>query len=1147
MKYNNAYKILIFFIGLLSCSMHAQQFDTIQEIASFMEMMPELPQLENNNVLKPDYSKHYKKAVPGGFRFFVSKIFESLGFKKKLPWTPSGFKELLEEVVALRTKTLMHGDFVQRLTLPSDAKVIVWGDVQGAFHSLSRSLLYLHKKNIIDDSLVITANDHYFVFNGDLIDRSAYNLETLTVVLQLLKKNQDKVFYIRGNHEERERWMDFDLRRQLEVQAKKVSDERPPLATQINALFSTLPLALYLTDHSNGKTSAIRISHYGKDEKRLNEEKFDSFLMQPGGKAPDLYDLSQKKGSRRKDGATVAYPFIVRGISRSTIYQPTDGLTLMAPDQGSTAWTLLSAPTLTYQKLYEFYNDAFCIISPASKISDWAITLYKQDSRKKDGFVTKRYNMLLGQQEHDVLSSSHGQSKKKIVVASTLDQTKSSKILGKRLKDGLTMAVNQINKKGSIKNTRLQLVVYDDYYTASRTKKLIEQFKKNHEGSILLTPLGTPTTKSLLAQVKRKELMVLFPYSGAGVLRDRSIQNIIHYRTSYDNEARALIRHALDSMKKNRFAFFFQDDSYGRAPLKASQDMLTEAGITEWCEAPYMANTTEVENAAKIIREFSPDIIVFFSTLPPSAELIRKLGAEYLATKHLMGISFLTDQFRDFLDEKGIDFIISRVVPNPFTSELEIAQEYRAAASEEQQALSADAFEAYINAALFKQALQNTTPPFTHRKIMQQLESMKTLMFKGLLLDFDPQARELSKNIWIDTGEDTWIFYDARDLLAKTARSKESKSYTDSTTTITPEKDDKIVLGSTLWLSERGGLSPSIRRGMELRVREANRDGGIRGKRIEMIFLDDNYEPDKARKNAQELLRRYQTNVMVGPNGSATLQGYVDMVKDGKILVMFPITGAHPFRNKELKNMVHIRASYPDEAKALTNYAINTLESRRLAIFYQQDLFGETGLEYTRKALEGRDDIKTLEVSYQRRTAAMKDQAQMIRDYSPDAIIFYGTDKAGAALIRDLGVDYLGSKNLMGYSDFSITWFQEFIEDRGLAFAVAQILPNWQEAQEEIVGQFRQALSVMQDHQVGAANQFVLEGYLAVDLALSILDSVQGELTHENIVDAFESLENYDYKGLQLNFNPLTRELSRTIWIDPGNGKPWIKQSNGDH
>ena len=71
------------------------------------------------------------------------------------------------------------------------------------------------------------------------------------------------------------------------------------------------------------------------------------------------------------------------------------------------------------------------------------------------------------------------------------------------------------------------------------------------------------------------------------------------------------------------------------------------------------------------------------------------------------------------------------------------------------------------------------------------------------------------------------------------------------------------------------------------------------------------------------------------------------------------------------------------------------------------------------------------------------------------------------------------------------------------------------------------------------ADTYALDAYIGARLLIDVLKHIEGPVNKDSIIKAFEGIKNYDFKGLQLNFDPMTRQLSNTIWLDTGAGE-WI-------
>lgn len=674
----------------------------------------------------------------------ISKFFKK---KTEYYWSPEVFYALLKNQVSTQKENDCKPRILQYLPHKGDI-FIIFGDVQGAFHSLIRDLERIKELGFLDSSLKITQERVFIVFNGDLINRSAYVMETMSVVLALESANPGKVLYLRGNHEDKNEWQNHQLEQEILFKRPITYPNDPPVRKLIQAYFNSLPLGLYLTFGND----FVRISHFKSNCNGTKGYTFGALLKQEKEKGK-LYSLAVQNHIEEKENILIKVS--IAGENHTSFHRLTHGLELLFPDHGSTCWNIMSAPTETFQKLFQFYNDAFVIFQAGDDVYSSILELHYQDVRNLNGFKTKLYHPVYGT---EIVSKKPKKvSKEEVVVGCTLDLTKTSSLLGRRIREGMHIGALEANDKNEMSDRFIRLVFLDDGYTPHRARRNAEILKDEYKADLLLSPIGTPTTEAILPLVAEGKTLILFPFTGSKLFRKKELKHFIHFRPSLQKESFEITKFAVSGLDQKRMAFFYQNDGYGLSCLEGARKVL-DLFYFDYVEVPYERNSLNIDSAAEAIAQFKPSAIMFFATTAPSMALIKKLGIEFLFDKMFFGTTFMTDALRYFLRSFGLEFIVTRIVPH-LNTDLEICKKYKHAIEtySPTKYLSAESFEAYIQTKLLEDLLKNMEGSITKERIIEQFESMENKPFYGLNLNFDQETRELETDLWVDLGKGPWI------------------------------------------------------------------------------------------------------------------------------------------------------------------------------------------------------------------------------------------------------------------------------------------------------------------------------------------------------------------------------------------------------
>jgi eukaryotic-like serine/threonine-protein kinase len=357
-------------------------------------------------------------------------------------------------------------------------------------------------------------------------------------------------------------------------------------------------------------------------------------------------------------------------------------------------------------------------------------------------------------------------------------------------------------------------------------------------------------------------------------------------------------------------------------------------------------------------------------------------------------------------------------------------------------------------------------------------------------------------------------------------------------TTVRGVTDQMVTFGMTAPFS---GQAKELGRGMKVGIdtyfEEANNRGGIAGRKLDLIALDDAYEPDKALANMIKLKDERQVFGIIGNVGTPTAEKTLPYALEHRLLFFGAYTGASLLRKEPPDRYVfNYRASYGEETAAIARYLVETkkIKPEEIAVFVQEDGYGGAGFDGVAKALRkyGRDRADILRVGHHRNqtdvglaVATLKQHPEiraiiMVTVYAPAArFIQQMRDQKYAGLFTN--VSFVGTAPLA-----------EELTQLGKTYAegviVTQVVPP-PTSQSSIVLKYRES---MKKYSSEAEPSFTsLEGYLDALLLCEGLKRAGDNLNTDTLIDALESIRDLDVgTGAPLSLGPSQHQASHKIW-----------------
>ena len=340
--------------------------------------------------------------------------------------------------------------------------------------------------------------------------------------------------------------------------------------------------------------------------------------------------------------------------------------------------------------------------------------------------------------------------------------------------------------------------------------------------------------------------------------------------------------------------------------------------------------------------------------------------------------------------------------------------------------------------------------------------------------------------------------------------------------------DGEVLFGqSAVFSGPSKALGQGMRLGIEAAFHEANQAGGVHGRELKLKTMDDSYETDYAFHTTKWLIEKVGVFALIGAVGTPTTEVSSPVAHDAGVPFLAPFTGAEFLRDPALDNVVNLRASYYQETEEMIARLTEDLGITRVAVFYQDDSFGKSGLEGVRQALARRGLEPVGAWHYQRNSGAVRQAASGIIDANPEAVVMIGTEDAVATAI-ELARDQIHPV-FVTISFVGGVAFSDALGEDGHGVYVTQVVPFPEDDSIPVVARYQAALSAYNPQ---AEPGFVsLEGYLAGRLAIFGLDACGRELSRECFIDALRNSEIIDIDGFRLKYGHDDNQGSDEVFL----------------
>jgi branched-chain amino acid transport system substrate-binding protein len=360
--------------------------------------------------------------------------------------------------------------------------------------------------------------------------------------------------------------------------------------------------------------------------------------------------------------------------------------------------------------------------------------------------------------------------------------------------------------------------------------------------------------------------------------------------------------------------------------------------------------------------------------------------------------------------------------------------------------------------------------------------------------------------------------------------------------------DTEIRIGQTVPYSGPASAYGVIGRTEAAYFKMINEQGGINGRKITFISLDDAYSPPKTVEQVRRLVEQEHVAFLANTTGTPSNAAIRQYLNDNKVPQLFVISGAPMFADPERYPWtIGFLPSYLTEAGIYAKHILATKPNAKIAVLYQNDDFGKSYLKGLRVALgPDRTGMIVKETSYETSEPTIDSQVVTLQGSGADVFLIAATPKFAAQAIRksyDIGWNATRYLTYVSASIAVVLKPAGLEKSNGLITATYVIDvtdPRWKDSPDVL------AWKAFTDNYLSATefiDSLAAWGFGSAATVVQVLRQCGNDLARENIMRQAANLKDFRapllFPGIAVNTSPTNFSPIRQLQLTSFNGERW--------
>ena len=323
----------------------------------------------------------------------------------------------------------------------------------------------------------------------------------------------------------------------------------------------------------------------------------------------------------------------------------------------------------------------------------------------------------------------------------------------------------------------------------------------------------------------------------------------------------------------------------------------------------------------------------------------------------------------------------------------------------------------------------------------------------------------------------------------------------------------QILIGQTAGFS--GPVAAGVQEttnGAKLYIDAVNAKGGVGGQQIELISLDDKFDPKLAAENTRLLIEQRNVAAMFLSRGTPHTEGVIPLLDQYGVPLIAPSTGAMSLHQPVRKHVFNVRATYQREAEKSVAH-LHTIGITKIALISVDDSFGNDGLAGAQKGMVAAKLQPVVQEKYDRVKPDFSKIGPAVAKSGAQAVVLIASGQAAVDAIKSFRA--AGSfAQVVTLSNNASGGFIKSLGEHGRGVIVSQVFPqslNYQLVKE--AGDMARAKGLSE------VSPAMLEGFAAAKVLVEALRRTGGKPTRERIQAALEGINKFDIGGLEVSYS----------------------------